>query len=207
MGKIKALFGFTVLVGLLAISVTPAFALFESELGKLTEGSGKAGKTEFTDGTATVSCASAKGTWKLPKATGSETVNILVKSSTEGAKKEGWEKCTSSIGTSVEISECELQEKQTTKKPGTATGAVVKGCEVKIPITGCVIKIPKSTHNEGPLKTISTSNSGTSLISKVAVEEIEAEAKGLTECPGVNKVKSTEGKEKGEVTAENLKEI
>jgi hypothetical protein len=67
MSKAKTLFGLTFMIGLLvAITASSASALFTSTNGKDT-GSGKAGKTVFTDEGAVVECASATGTWKLTK--------------------------------------------------------------------------------------------------------------------------------------------
>ncbi len=209
MSKIKALFGLTIMVGLFAaITASPASALFKST-GSKAEGSGKAGITVFTDEGEKVECASAVGTWKLTKGSigsetsqlkGAENVDLHVNASS--AKPAGWEKCTSSIGT-PEISECELQVKQTAKGQSKATGSVIKGCTVKI--SGiCTLEVNPEKANEG-LKEIENKNiNATEMLSKVNVKGISTKVKGI--CGKIKTGTNTGGEEKGEVTGVGLQE-
>ncbi len=208
MSKIKALFGVTVMVALLAMSASSASAFFASSSVKL-EGKGKAGTTEFTDEGATVTCTSAEGQWKLLNATQSKTINIHVNAST--AAKPGWKGCTTSIGSKAEVGECELQVSQQAKLEHKGLGAVIKGCEVNA--AGCIIKVPGGQEpggkeNEG-LKEILGENIGQNLLSKVKVEGITSEDNNALACTlgGITNSKNKTGKEKGEVTGEGVKEV
>jgi hypothetical protein len=224
MSKIKALFGFAVMVGLLAITASSAFALFSSENGKATKGSGSAGKTIFTDQTASVECEKAVGTWKLTKGakgseveTGTEAENLRIHIAASTAKPAGWESCSSSIGksTSAEVGECELEVKETAKVPkgiGKGLAAVVTSCVATSP-GNCRIKILSANGmgvNE-KLEEVLNEDVGTSLLSKIDVKGIasEAEELGGVGCSGINKteLKNKVGTEKGEVTGALLKQV
>ncbi len=197
MTKIKALFGLTVMVGLLAISASPAFAEYES---KTAEGKGSAGPTVFTVTGGTVTCASSEGTWSIRKSDKLQGkvskgghLNIL-------AKK--WNKCeVPGIGTAT-VSECEFQVVQT--KKGTNKGlpvSVLKGCNIKAPL-GCEITVePKGNEN---LKELSQENKKPeeNLLAKANVTGITYTAKS---CFGISSGKT--GEEKGEITGEGLKEV
>jgi hypothetical protein len=219
MSKIKALFGLAVMVGLLAITASSASALFSSENGKTTTGTGTAGLTLFTDQAATVECESAAGAWKLTKGrkgseveTGTEAENLRLR---VAASPNGWKNCHSSISKAItaEVSECELQVKETKKVPsgsGKGAGEVITGCTVTVP-NNCRIKVPPENgkgSNEG-LEEVLNENSGTSLLSKVNVKGIlsEAESLGGFGCAGIKKSPNTEGSEKGEVTGLHLKQV
>ncbi len=206
MSKLKALFGLTMMVSLLAISAAPAFAEFES---KTAEGKGKAGATTFTDEGATVTCESAVGTWSIRKqdklqgkVTKGGHLNIHVNAST--AKPAGWENCKTSIGSTAEVSDCEFQAEQ---KAGefTVNGTIIKGCVVTSP-GNCRIKVPATSEKLG--KTTLT-NVGTNLEAKLEVEGIpsEAESLGGFGCLGIKNLKNKVGKEKGVLTAEGLKAV
>jgi hypothetical protein len=216
MRKIKALVGLAVMVGLLATTASSALALFSSTNGKSTTGKGFAGTTTFKDEEATVTCAKAVGTWKLTKgargsevatAKGAENINLHVNSST--AKPAGWENCTTKIIIEVaaEVSECELQVKQTAVGQVKALGSVLKGCVVTVP-GNCKINVPAVAANEG-LKEIFNENkkpTAENLLSKVNVTGItsEAESLGGLGCVGIKPLKNAAGAEKGEVTGEGV---
>jgi hypothetical protein len=165
MTKIKALFGLTALVALLAISAAPASALFESTSTK-TSGVGTAGKGTFTTGTLSVTCESAEGEWKTGATTKSETLNIL-------AKK--WNKCKNSIFGSAEVSECEFQIKQKEGQTTNLLGKVITGCTVKA--LGCVITVAAEGNKELGKVTLETSET-TNSKEKVEVSEILGTYKG-----------------------------
>jgi hypothetical protein len=203
MTKIKALFGLTALVALLAISAAPASAWFKSTSTK-TSGVGTAGKTTFTTGTLSVTCEKAEGEWKVRlKTTQAEALegphlNIL-------AKK--WNNCKNSIFGGATVKECEFQVEQPTKKlekefEATATkgllSEVITGCEIKA--LGCTITVP-SAGNTG-LKKVTQETSGTNLIAKAEVSEILGTYKNCT----LGEKEKT-GKEVGEVLGEGLKAL
>jgi hypothetical protein len=183
MTKIKALFGLTALVALLAISAAPASAQLESTSAKTT-GVSTAGKTTFTTGKLSVTCEKAEGEWKL-EAKISKTEGIL-------AKK--WNNCKNSIFGGATVKECEFSLSQPTK--GTTTGllgSVVTGCEIKA--LGCTITVP-AEGNKG-LGTVTGATSGSNDILTVAVTGITGLYKNCTLAE-----KEKTGKEVGEVLNE-----
>jgi hypothetical protein len=205
MSKIMALFGLTVMVGLLALTASSASALFGSGNGKATTGKGSAGEVTFTDQSATVSCKTAEGEWKLAKPTQAKTVSIHINAS--NASTPGWKECKTSISSMVEVSECELQEIQQTKRPRKATSTVVVGC-TSTAIGNCRIKVSSGKGVNEELEEIATENSGTELVSKLNVKGIasEAEVLGGGGCTGISELKNNKGNESGEIKGVGLKE-
>jgi hypothetical protein len=195
MTKIKALFGLTMLVALLAISAAPALAQFESTTGK-TIGTGTAGKSTFTTGTLSVTCEKAEGEWKIrlgkeqKEAKLGEHLNTLVTK---------WNKCKNNVFGGATVKSCEYQQEQPTK--GITTNiliSVITACEVKA--LGCTITIP-AEGNKGLGKTTQIT-SGTNLIGKYEVTGILGIYKG---CQLAEKEKT--GKEVVETLAEGVKAV
>jgi hypothetical protein len=204
MSKIKALFGLTVMVGLLAaITASSASALFSSTNSKAV-GQGKASGMTFIDGSASIECASAALTWKLTKGQGANEVsqlkgaeNLDLHVNASNAKPAGWENCksNSSLGTVNEVSGCELQLKQTAKGQKKQTGSILTTCAVTTKdITGtCIVGFKGSGNGENIDETIAEETKDVLELRKLDVE--------TTEACGLGGLKKGEGELTGETTS------
>jgi hypothetical protein len=197
MTKTKALLGFVVMVALLAVSASPAFAEYEST-GSKTAGTGLAGKMTFTTGTLGITCEKTEGEWKIRKLEEKEPEAKLGGGLHILAKK--WNNCKNSIFGGATVKECEFKLEQA--KKGLTTGieaVIVTGCEVKA--LSCTIAI-SATEALNAKPTITQTNSGSNLILKTEVTEISGVYKGCTLSE-----KEKTGKEIGEVLAEGVKSV
>lgn len=182
MTKTKFVLGLAMVVAMFAITATPALARFTNHGGK---GTGKGGTGTFTYESATVTCASAEGGYKVNTEGTAATL--------EGIK---WNKCKSTIGTEATVTCKTLELKQPNKEgeaKGTATGTVTESCTVST--AGCVITI--GTEGNKELKSIALTKVGANLEAKAAVSGITATTNGNIACSlgGASKTKTTESKE------------
>ncbi len=181
MFKMKFGLGLLMAMAMFAVTVTPALALFTPAGGK---GEAKAGEGTFTYDSATVTCASAKGTYTV--------------SSNGGQLKAGtttWEKCKSSIGAEATVKCNGLVMTQQSKEgtvSGKATGSVSETCTVAVGSLCTITIAPQENTN---LKTISLAKSGSNLKATVNVEGITASAAGSF-CVGISEKPTHKATEK-----------
>jgi hypothetical protein len=195
MSKIKALFGLTMMVVLLAISASPASAWYASTSKLKTSGVSTLGNVTFTTGAMSFTCESSAGEWKIrlqetqEAASEGPHLNILVKK---------WGKCSPFVG-----NECEIQIAQPTK--GVTTGllmAIDSACEFKWALCILTLSSAKENKENESLKKITQETSGTNLRNKMEVQGIAGTAKS---CLGSGEKVKVEMK--GEALDEGVKAI
>lgn len=175
MTRIKAVVGLAVMVGVLAVSVAPAAAFFESNL-KTNSGSGSAGSTTFTAKGIPITCVSAVGTWTIVNSkTQVETKQATHQLVKVAAKEEGWKKCTGPLGVGAEVSAFTFQIKQPNKgQTSGLTAQILSKGTVKA--AGCTIEFGETGNQE--LKEVSGTNSGTNLNATANITGISYTAAG-----------------------------
>lgn len=181
---------------LVAATATPTYALFTSENGKSTTGTGKGENITISEPGATALCEEAEGGWKIPKATEAETLTFNVTA---------WKKCKAfSVG--VSISPCELSLKTTAKLSGKSLFSILSTCKIKgEPIFGdpCTIEIEPAAN--GNLKETATKNEGVKLLADNDVSGITSVASGAG-CIIIKEPKNKTGEIKGFMDVISLKE-
>ncbi len=191
MTKTKFVLGLATVVAMFAVTTAPALALFTNHGGK---GKGTGGTGTFTYESATVTCASAEGNYKVS--------SNGVKATLEQIK---WNKCKSTIGTEATVT-CKTLELQQPNKEGetkgTATGTVTESCTVST--AGCIITIGVEGNKQ--LKTVGLTKSKTNLEANAKVTGITATTNGNIACSlgGASKTKTTEATEITTFTGEGL---
>ncbi|HEV3071649.1 MAG TPA: hypothetical protein VGY76_09545 [Solirubrobacteraceae bacterium] len=202
--KAKLVAVFSAIVAVLAISVAPALAEYQSA-GTETKGTGTSGELVLEGGGGTLTCASTEGEWTIlsggKAATKGNTLSLAIKK---------FNKChvkSSSINEAVpsSIKECTLRLTQAAGETK-AKGSVAAECQVvvKVLFFTCTLSVPaeNGTTNKEIL-TNKLANSGSNLIVTAEDTGITTEPKGS--CFGIEK--TTNGKQKATVTAVGVKEV
>src|ERR1700679_65713 len=144
--KTRMLVGLAALLGVLALSATPAFAEFQSRNGTSHGPSqlvaGKHAVFSPEPGGIPLECEAAPDEWKIRK----------IESSQEPQLKGGhlnlsvtFEKCSVKIllmTVKIPNIACELELVQVKGSAKEAIGQVLSECAIKVPINGCEIKVP-----------------------------------------------------------------
>lgn len=143
--KAKILVGFALMVCALAVTAMPASALIKGTKGN-TKGTLTGGESTLEGGGAGFKCASAEGTWAIPKATGSTTEKLSI---------EKWNKCTATkpsivAGLEVKVAACSftLAQPASSTTPKGEKAKVETNCVIKAPLE-CEVTVAKEAANEG----------------------------------------------------------
>ena len=205
MTKAKILTVFVAIVAALTVSVTPAYAEFESTTGKAT-GLAKSGPVVLEGGGATLECTSTEDTWTILSG-GKEAL----KGNTSDWSINQWNGCKAKTSEIKEVApvatKCVIRL-TVTFGGGTIKASIVIECWFKFKILSftCTIHISLGKEAEGinfGLEKNSAENSGSNLIVKAEDTGITTTTTGT--CPGVKGTK--EAKLKTTFTGEGLKTV
>lgn len=180
MTKARMLVGLTAMLGVFAISVTPALAEFQSLNGT------SQGNSQLVTGTSAVftaapggiplSCQEAPDQWKLRKNDAKQEPQLKGGHLTLQTKFQTCHAKILMLEIKIPNVTCELEIVQVPGSGTAGTGQVLTECLVKVPVNGCEIKVPAlSGTKNSELKEISLEN-----VEKETNLEQKVNAKGIT---------------------------
>jgi hypothetical protein len=197
MTKIKLLAGLVVGLALMAMSATPAGAVFRS-LNGTSQGPGESSATSLTVGAAKVSCEKAEGEWHIQSKGKFEEHEQNGKQIAQAKgphlyiKVSKWNNCKASIsgiGVGAKVGACEFQIEQEQEGVLKGTATVIHECQIQTAeekgVKACTIHVFAGKESQKEpinafLPGISFENSGTSLLTTSLVENIHGKASCLT---------------------------